>query len=432
MTRKQLINQFIDFMSMSPTPFHAVDSITEILKNNGFSELEEKDRWKLKKKGKYYVTRGGSSIIAFKMGNSDPVKGGFHVVGAHTDSPSLKIKANPEKKVKNYLSLGVEVYGGPILSTWFDRELSIAGRVSFLGKNNRLDFRLLDFKRPVGIIPNLAIHLSSKKNEKQGINKQTELPPLIMQFDPKSKVQTPDFKRVLKTEMNKQNPGIKISEIMDYDLYFYDPQPPARVGLDEDFIAGSRLDNLLSCFIGLKAIVDSDSKIGSMLVCNDHEEVGSNSYTGAAGPFLKAVMERICTDKEDFLRMVSQSILISADNAHGIHPNYRSMHDENHGPILNQGPVIKLNANQRYATNSETSAFFRSVCKLAKVPVQNFINRSDLACGSTIGPITATTLGIKTLDIGAPTFAMHSIRETCGAEDIWHLYKALKKTFEVS
>ncbi|MCP4754669.1 MAG: M18 family aminopeptidase [Proteobacteria bacterium] len=430
MTKQQIIKQFIEFVSASPTPFHAVRTIAETLKKNGFSQLQEKDRWKLEKNGSYFVIRGKSSIVAFKTGAGSIPRNGFRIVGAHTDSPALKIKSIPERKFKNYLTLGVEVYGGAILSSWFDRDLSIAGRVSYQGEDGRLGSALIDFKRPVAVVPNLAIHLSSRKNGKSEINKQNELPALIMQIESDRNDEPFVFKGLLKTELEKTLPGKAINEILDYDLVLYDTQAPARIGFNREFIAGARLDNLLSCFAGLRALVASDPGHASILICNDHEEVGSSSYTGAAGPFLKTVLERILKTREDFLRAIPQSILISADNAHGVHPNYQSRYDENHGSVLNRGPVIKINANQRYATNSETGSFFRHICRQAKVPVQDFINRSDLACGSTIGPITATTLGIETLDIGAPTFAMHSIRETCGTEDIWYMFKALKKLFD--
>ncbi len=428
MTKRQIVKKLIDYISASPTQFHAVESLANTLRENGFTELREKDCWNLKKGGKYYIVRGGTAIIAFRMGKGDLAREGFHIVGAHSDSPGLKIKANPENKFKGYLTLGVEAYGGAILSTWFDRDLSIAGRVSYLGKGGKLDSVLIDFGRPLAIIPNLAIHLNPKTNENRTINKQKELPPILLQFDEKGK-RTPVFKELLKTEMNKTLKATTIKEILDYDLWLYDTQTPSPIGYNREFVIGARLDNLLSCFLGMQALIEADSDITSVLICNDNEEVGSSSFTGAGGPFLKTALERIAKDRETLLRAVSQSILISADNAHGIHPNHPALHDENHGPILNLGPVVKINANQRYATNSETGAFFRLICHRAKIPTQDFINRSDLSCGSTIGPITATNLGIRTLDIGAPTFAMHSIRETCGAKDVWYLYQALKEFF---
>ena len=218
-------------------------------------------------------------------------------------------------------------------------------------------------------------------------------------------------------------------KVLDYELSFYDMQPPAVIGLHDDFIASARLDNLLSCYTGLVALLDNKSTQNTLLVCNDHEEVGSMSAAGAQGTFLKSVLERICDNDEDVSRMIANSVMISADNAHGVHPNYADKHDANHGPVLNEGPVIKVNANQRYASNSETAALFRYLCELADVPVQSFVVRSDMACGSTIGPITASELGVKTVDVGVPTFAMHSIRELAGRWDAYYLYRVFNQYY---
>jgi aspartyl aminopeptidase len=352
----------------------------------------------------------------------------MHLVGAHTDSPCLKVKAQPEKTTHTYLSLGVEPYGGLILSSWFDRDLSLAGKVAYLDKNNQLFSVLLDFDRAIGVVPNLAIHLNPKVNESGAINKQTDLPVIVEQVkDSKS-----SFRTLLKKQLQKQYPKLSVKEVLDFDLMFYDYQKPNTVGMHQEFICGQRVDNLLSCFAGMKALLDHEGSKANLLVCNDHEEVGSSSTTGAAGNFLNTVLERICGSREAYSRRISQSLLVSVDNAHGVHPNYHTKHDEKHRPILNQGPVIKVNANQRYATNSDTSSFFKVICKKAGVPVQSYVNRSDMGCGSTIGPITSTTLGVDTLDIGAPMFAMHSIRETCGTDDIWYLYKALKMLYETN
>ncbi len=421
MTKKQLAKQFINFLKASPTPYHAVKTITEILKDNKFQELKEGDSWQLKQKKRYFVIRGDSSIIAFNLG-ANP--NGFQIAGAHTDSPTLKIKANPDKTFSNYLSLLVEPYGSAILPTWYDRDLSIAGRVSYLYGAKKLGKCLVDFKKPIAVIPNLAIHLNRKVNEGIPINKQSDLCPLVS-LDSRSK--TPDFQQLLLKEITSYTP--KPKEILDYDLQLYDTQSPGFVGYHQEFIAGQRLDNLLSCFASLQALLETTVSKSCMVVFNDHEEVGSSSEVGAAGTFLQSVLERVCDSNSTYRQTIANSLLISADNAHGVHPNFISKHDENHRPILNQGPVIKINANQRYASNSETSAYFRFVCKNTGIPVQTFINRSDMACGSTIGPITATALGIKTLDIGAATFAMHSIRETCGTDDIYYMTEAIKAVF---
>ncbi|MBT3225409.1 MAG: M18 family aminopeptidase [Deltaproteobacteria bacterium] len=429
MTKQQIIKKLIQFLVASPTPFHAVKFMTALLNDCGYTELAEADSWRLKKGGGYYLIRGGSSLIAFRLGKNDNPVEGLRIVGAHTDSPVLKIKTNPLLKFKNYLRLGVEVYGSPILNTWFDRDLSIAGRVAYTDIDQKAETALIDFKRAVAVIPNLPIHLTPANNTKEKINRQTELPPILMQFDPQKKSKAETFPKILMAELQKNQPTLKIKSVDDFEVCLYDTQQPTTVGYNNEFFCAGKLDNLVSCFSGLLALTDSSGERTSMLVCNDHEEVGSNSYTGAAGPLLKSVLERVLKNREDYFRALSRSILVSVDNAHGVHPNYPHRYDENHGPILNKGPVLKVNANQRYATNAETGSIFRRICREAKVPVQEFVNRSDLNCGSTIGPITSTNLGIKTLDIGVPTFAMHSIRETCGCQDIRLLHKALVNLF---
>ncbi len=410
------------FLDQSPTPFHTVVTATRILIENGFVPLNEADEWQLSKPGKYYVTRNDSSLIAFTLGTDDVVTDGFKMVGAHTDSPCLKVKPKPEIAAKDYFQLGVEVYGGALLNPWFDRDLSLAGRVSYKTTENKLESTLIDFNKPIAVIPNLAIHLDREANENRTVDKQKELPPILLCGDNSDEI---DFHDILIETLRSQNNDIFIDQILDYELFFYDTQAASLLGVRQDFIASARLDNLLSCYTGLMAILESGVKSNCLLVCNDHEEVGSASTTGAQGPFLRSVLERITASQESLTRCMHHSVMISADNAHGIHPNYMDKHDGNHGPILNKGPVIKINANQRYATNSETSGMFRLICQQVRVPVQSFVVRSDMACGSTIGPITASELGVKTVDVGVPTFAMHSIRELAGSEDAFSLYRAL-------
>jgi len=285
---------------------------------------------------------------------------------------------------------------------------------------------LIDFRNPVATIPSLAIHLDREANSSRTINAQKHLPPVLMQEDAESKT---DFRQLLLEQARKQHPDLDLDTVLDFELCLYDCQAPALTGLRQEFIAAARLDNLLSCFTGLKALLESGQQQPALLVCNDHEEVGSASACGADGPFLRSVLERICPDSESLARCIDRSWLISADNAHGIHPNHANRHDANHGPKLNQGPVIKINANQRYATNSETAALFRHLCEQAEVPVQSFVVRSDMACGSTIGPLTASNIGVRTLDVGVPTFAMHSIRELAGARDSGYLLRVLTAFF---
>ena len=409
---------------MSPTPFHAVEQMVYKLECAGYQRLYESDAWQLQKQQGYFVLRNDSSIIAFKLGEEDVAETGIQMVGAHTDSPCLKVKPQPEIISKGYWQLGVEVYGGALLNPWFDRDLSLAGRLSYLDDDGDLNHHLINFENPIAVIPSLAIHLDREANKNRSINAQKDIPPILLKLPNEDR---PDFKQILLQLLQKDIEDAV--EVLDYELCFYDVQEPAYVGLHQDFIASARLDNLLSCFTGLMAMTETSNPGSKMLVCTDHEEVGSASAAGAQGNFLESVLKRIAGSEENFARMIDHSMLISADNAHGIHPNYTDKHDDNHGPIINNGPVIKLNANQRYASNSETSAIFKQLCKKADVPVQSFVVRSDMACGSTIGPITASEIGIKTLDVGVPTFAMHSIRELAGRWDGWYLFRVLKEFY---
>jgi len=428
MQNEEFVNGLLDFIKRSPTPFHAVQNMVEILENAGFKRLSEKEQWDVKglQAGACcFVTRNDSSIIAFRL-NQPLVEHGVHMVGAHTDSPCLKVKPNPEITANNYLQLGVEVYGGVLLNPWFDRDLSLAGRVSYLDEQREIGSQLIDWQKAVAVIPSLAIHLDREANESRTINKQTDLPPVLMRLS-ENETEVVSFKNLLLEKVNAG--GVKAAKVLDYELSFYDVQSPAIVGLNDDFIAAARLDNLLSCYTGLMALIDSGGEQNALLVCNDHEEVGSVSAAGAQGNFLKSVLSRLCDSDEDMIRSMASSLMISVDNAHAIHPNYADKHDANHGPIINEGPVIKTNANQRYATNSETGAMFKHWCELAGVPVQSFVVRSDMGCGSTIGPVTATGLGVRTVDVGVPTFAMHSIRELAGRLDACYLYAVLKHCF---
>ncbi|MCX4189213.1 M18 family aminopeptidase [Methylophaga sp. OBS3] len=416
----------LSFIDHSPTPFHAVATMVEQLESQGFIALKESEIWGELSPGRYYVVRNNSSIIAFHQPSKSLADTGFTMVGAHTDSPCLKVKPKPGKVANGLWQLGVEVYGGALLNPWFDRDLSLAGRVSYLDRDEQLQHALVNFEKPIAVIPSLAIHLDREVNQNRSVNPQLHLPPIIMQTEPG---ETPDFRALLEQQLTSQYPDRYIGQVLDYEICLYDTQPSAMTGLNDDFISAARLDNLLSCYTGLQALLASDSEKPVMLICTDHEEVGSVSTSGAQGTFLQSVLQRLAPSSEAYARLVEHSWLISADNAHGIHPNYADRHDASHGPLLNNGPVIKTNANQRYASNSETSARFRQICQQADVPVQDFVVRTDMACGSTIGPLTAAQIGVKTIDIGVPTFAMHSIRELAGSQDAWHLYRALKHFF---
>ncbi|TQV84312.1 M18 family aminopeptidase [Exilibacterium tricleocarpae] len=428
-------DELLAFLQASPTPFHAVRTMAERLQAGGFERLNEGDAWQLRAGGRYYVTRNDSSIIAFIHGRDDPTNAGLRMAGAHTDSPCLKVKPNPEIQSQGYWQLGVEVYGGALLNPWFDRDLGLAGRVTTLDKRGRISSELLDFGRPIAVIPSLAIHLDRDANNGRTVNPQTHLPPVLMRAEGDAPALS--FKALLAQELRKtvgkadkaaENPA---GTVLDYDLFFYDTQAPALVGLHREFIAAARLDNLLSCYVGLQALLGAGDAVSSLLVCNDHEEVGSVSACGAQGPMLKSFLERLVPAAEARNRMLERSLMISVDNAHGVHPNFKDRHDSQHGPLLNDGPVIKVNANQRYATSGETSGLFRHLCQQVDVAVQSFVVRTDLACGSTIGPITAAEIGVRTLDVGVPTFAMHSIRELAGSRDAQALCRVLGHFYAV-
>ncbi|MEC8804058.1 MAG: M18 family aminopeptidase [Pseudomonadota bacterium] len=426
MSQKRFNTELLDFLESSPTAFHAVAALKSMLIDSGFTALSEEEQWDLAEGHNYFVTRNDSALIAFRHNSQSLLGEGLRLTGAHTDSPSLKVKPNPEVYRQGYVQLGVEVYGGALFAPWFDRDLSIAGRVHYKSCRGELRSALIDFSNPIAVIPSLAIHLYRGVNDSRSINAQKELVPLLSQL---GKEEDFDFNELLLQQVKKQPAHRSAQEILAHELFLYDTQAASLIGLKQEFISSARLDNLLSCFLACKALVNCKNTHASLLVCNDHEEVGSVSSSGAQGPFLKSVLERLvhcCGDETDLLsRIVAKSSLISIDNAHGVHPNYLERHDDKHRPVLNSGPVIKLNANQRYASNSHSVALFKSICDNVKVPFQSFVMRNDMACGSTIGPITSAETGINTIDVGVPTFAMHSVRELAGSKDAYNLYKVI-------
>ncbi len=412
--------QLLSFLQASPTPFHATASMGDELRKAGFVELFENDNWVIEEGGKYFVTRNASSLIAFTTPTLDVSQTGWRMIGAHTDSPCLKLKPNAHVERFGYHQLGVEVYGGVLLHTWLDRDLSIAGRVTFKDNSGAVTSRLVDFKKPIAVVPNLAIHMNRGVNDGFSVNPQEEILPILCGAE-----NTFELHNLLVEQLKKQHDGLDISHILDFELSLYDTQAPALVGLHEEYICSARLDNLLSCFVGLQSLIDSGFQRPSLLICTDHEEIGSLSACGANGPFLDDVLRRLSPNPEQFVQAIQRSMLVSADNAHALHPNYANKHDKLHAPGINKGAVIKVNANQRYATNSETASVYRDIAAEENYEVQCFVVRSDMACGSTIGPITSGEIGVPTIDIGLPTFGMHSIRELAGSKDAFGLYKVL-------
>ncbi len=405
----------LGFLDASPTPFHATQNMSMMLSNAGFIKLDEAQKWNLDKGKKYFVTRNDSSVIAFTYPHDSKA---YTMVGAHTDSPNLKLKPNPVIQEHGVTKLGVEPYGGLLLNPWFDRDLSLAGRVSYLDANDEIQSVLIDVKKKIATIPSLAIHLDDKANKDKTINKQTDITPILTTSDDF------EFDEFIKWQLSKLD-ILDVKELYAHELSFYDTQKASFVGLSDDFISSARLDNLLSCYVGLLSICSVDAGKPILFIASDHEEVGSESTSGAGGSFLENTLRRIYSDYDEYMMMLRSSLLISADNAHAIHPNFPSKHDKEHAPHINKGVVIKVNANQRYASNATTISKFMNIASKLGEPYQQFVTRSDMGCGSTIGPITATRLGIETLDVGLPTLGMHSIREVCGSDDAYSLYKII-------
>jgi aspartyl aminopeptidase len=404
--------ELFSFIAESPTPFHAVRTMSRILQKEGFTILAENQHWDVEPNGRYFVIRNGS-LIAFCLEDPAAVDQGFRIIGAHTDSPSLQLKPQPKSASSQYLQFGVEKYGGALLSTWFDRELSLAGRITVLSEENAPHSCLIDFKEPVLSIPSLAIHLNREANAGFEINAQQDLSPVLAQ----NISGTTQWEALLLEKANLQNPGLAARSILGSDLFCYDPSPPRYFGLDNNFISGPRLDNLLSCYIGLQALLQRRSTASCMLLFTNHEEVGSTTSSGALSNFAASILSRLCDSVQSLGVCASNSFLLSLDNAHAAHPNFVDKTDPDHNVLLNTGPVLKLNSSQRYCSSAVSGAIFRLLCAEAGVEVQDFVMRSDMACGSTIGPLTTAKLGIDGVDVGVPTWAMHSIREVTGSLD---------------
>ena len=415
------LNDLFDFIQQSPTPFHAAAVMRKKLLSRNFHELPEGSKWHLRQGNKYFVRRNGS-LIAFSLGTLTTPANGFRIIGAHTDSPCLQMKPRSRENQSPYLAAGVEKYGGAILHTWFDRELSIAGRLSCVTENGETSCQLIDFRHPVAFIPSLAMHLERTVNETLSLNVQNHLSPILAQsIDGKPL----DFTSMLSRQLAAENPELERVSILGFDLFFYDPAKPSVIGLNKDFIAAPRLDNLLSCHIGLEALFQVSESCNAMLIYTNHEEVGSTSNSGALGSFPDVILSRILGNTEDKAISLHRSFLLSLDNAHATHPNYRDKTDSDHQILLNYGPVIKINASQRYATNAQSASLFRFIASEAGVKTQDFVMRSDMVCGSTIGPLSSAQLGIEAVDIGVPSWGMHSVREVTGVSDPLLMYKAV-------
>ena len=415
------VDELLTFLREAVTPFHAVQAMSRRLADAGFEAVESFDPDTMVPGRGYFMTRQGSSLIALRAGQGEPAQG-LRLVGAHTDSPNLSVKPNPVVGRGGCVQLGVDVYGGALLNPWFDRDLAVAGRVTVLNAQGQLESVLFDSGTAVAVVPSLAIHLDREANKQRSINPQKDVVPLVMLGHP----DTLDFKVWLAKQLVEQDSSREGLRVMDFELSLYDTQSPGLVGMDQSFIASARLDNLLSCYAGLAALIEETDADWSMLVATDHEEVGSASTVGAQGPMLMDALMALTPAPQGNQSLRNQSWMLSVDNAHAVHPNYADKHDDQHSPHLGGGPVIKINRNQRYATDSEGAARLRLLAERAEVDVQAFVMRADLACGSTIGPITATETGIPTTDLGVPTLAMHSIRELACVQDIPQLIALLQ------
>ena len=415
------VDELLTFLGEAVTPFHAVAAMSRRLTSAGFEAVTAFGPDTMAPGKGYFMTRQGSSLIALRAGQGEPNEG-LRLVGAHTDSPNLSVKPNPVVGRGGCVQLSVDVYGGALLNPWFDRDLALAGRVTLLNKAGQLESVLFDSVAAVAVVPSLAIHLDREANKQRSINPQKDVLPLVMLGE----ADTFDLKAWLAERLAGENSDYHGMRVMDYELSLYDTQRPGRVGIDQSFIASARLDNLLSCYAGLSAMIDATDAEWSMLVATDHEEVGSASTVGAQGPMLMDALTALMPAPQRNQTLRHASWMLSVDNAHAVHPNYMDKHDDQHSPRLGGGPVIKINRNQRYATDSEGAARLRLLAERAEVDVQAFVMRADLACGSTIGPITATETGIPTTDLGVPTLAMHSIRELACVEDIPQLTALLQ------
>ena len=426
---KAQAQDLLNFIDASPSPWHAVNTVEQRLISLGFISLHETQAWQLKPGNSYYVIRGGASIIAFKVGNQNLTDSGFRMVGAHTDSPSLRLKPNAAYGSDGLVRIGVEVYGGPILATFTDRDLSVAGRVN-VRTGTGFEARLVKFDNALMRLPNLAIHMNREVNDKGLLlNKQTGLPLIFGETEAGIAADQQYLKHIAEAL------AVEVNDILNFELNVFDTQKGVFWGANQEFIADSQLDNLASCHAALTALLATENP-ASTCICAlfDHEEVGSESATGASGSFLADVVSRVAISlqlsEEARLQAMAQSFFISADMAHAYHPNHAAAYEPEHHTLVNKGPVIKTNANQRYATNADSAARFITLCERANVPYQQYAHRTDLGCGSTIGPIVASNLGVASVDVGSPMWAMHSIRESAGVLDHSYMIAVLKEMYK--
>ena len=411
--------ELIEFLDKSPVNFLAVDTLAKALQEAGFQRLDAaKPMPRLEAGQQLFVTKNDSSLYAFRVGSKPLAEAGFHIICAHADSPTFRIKPQGEIRCEGGLvKLNNEVYGVPILSTWMDRPLSLAGRVILRGTDAlHPTTRLLHVRRPLLVIPNLAIHFNRQVNDGVKLSKQKDMLPILGIV--KEQLEGGVLINLIASELKVQE-----SEILDFDLYLYDATPACRVGLDGEFISSGRLDDLSMVHAGLEALLAANKQpeVTQVLAIFDNEETGSQTKQGAGSPFLSSMLQRMVLaqggTQDDWFRAIEQAFMVSADNAHAWHPNYSDKYDPTNHPQMGGGPVIKINAAQKYATDAQSAAVFAEVCREAGVPCQYFVNHSDVAGGSTLGNILASSLPLRGVDMGNPIWAMHSCRETGSVRD---------------
>lgn len=432
MEQKKFAQDLIDFIYESPTSFQAVETSKKLLIENDFKELLLDEKWNIEVNGKYYITKNSSAIIAFVVNSKNTEQEGFRIIGSHSDSPTFRIKPKAEISVENtYLKLNTECYGGPILNTWLDRPLGIAGRV-VLRSNNILKpiEKMVNINKPVCIIPNVAIHMNRTVNEGYALNKQKDMLPLVGILN--DSLEKDNF---LLNQL-AMNLNVKVEDIIDFDLFLYEFEKGSLIGPNEEFISTGRLDNLSMAHASLQALINAKGQYGVNIVAVfDNEEVGSSTKQGADSNMLLNILERICIalgkSREEFFNSMYSSFMISADLAHAVHPNMVDKHDPTSRPVMGSGPVIKINANQAYTSDAHSISIYKSICKEANVEYQEFVNRSDERGGSTIGPISSTHIDIPSVDVGSPILAMHSIRELGSVDDHYSIYKTFNKFYEI-
>ena len=428
-----IANELLEYIKEATAPYQVVEEGIKKLKVAGFKELNMKDGWNLQAGGTYYVMPFATSLFAFTVGSEWKEGQNLRIAAAHTDNPGFRIKPKAEMVSGEYLKLDTEVYGGPILNTWLDRPLSMAGRVALRSEDPfHPQMRILDIKKPVLTIPNMAIHINKDVNSGVALNTQIDTLPLLSMMKESLKIKEKFFHKYLAEQLN-----VKVEDILDYDMYIYNAEEGSLIGMDEDFISCPRLDNLTSVLALLKGIISGRRSAGiNLIALFDNEETGSRSKQGADSALLNMLLEKVyiglgVAQREKFYEAVADSILLSVDVAHGVHPNRPEKYDPNNQTMLNSGVVIKIDSNQKYTFDSEAIAIVQQICEKEGVKYQKFVNRSDMPRGGTLGPIISSWLPMKTVDLGVPLLAMHSAREMMGAQDQEHLEKLIHVFFQL-